>query len=81
MRPATPDELRELSRRSRATQRTGAAAILVALLGVPLAVTFGGWMAYAALGAGGAMLVLYARVAGQERGAFRALFRSLKKSA
>lgn len=78
MRPAQPSEVRELARRSRHTQRVGLAGIVLALLIAPLALAFGEWVALAGVVAGGFMLVLYARAAGQERGAYRALFRALR---
>jgi len=78
MRPAQPSEVRELARRSRHTQRVGTAAIVLALLVAPLAVALGEKAALAGVVLGGLMLVLYARAAGQERGAYRALFRALR---
>jgi hypothetical protein len=79
MRHATLPEIRELARRSRTSQRVGLAAVVVALLGAPLTVFFGERAAIACVAAGGALLVAWARLAGQERGAYRALLREMKK--
>jgi hypothetical protein len=80
MRHATLPEIRELARRSRATQRIGLAALVVTLLGAPLTIAFGARAAFACVVLGGAMLVAWARFAGQERGAYRALLREMKKA-
>ncbi|GEM_PF-5050898 len=78
MRPATLPEVRALARRSRVTQRMGLAAVGVALLGAPAALAFGAWAAAASVVAGGALTVAWARAAGQERGAYRALLKEMK---
>lgn len=75
-------ELRELSTRSRRAQRWGFFGFLGALLLVPaqlmLASRFAAeWLALASLLAGGALLLRYAYLAGEERGAFRKVFRRL----
>lgn len=83
MTGATLEELRDLSRRSRRAQRWGALAILATLLLVPLGSllesTLGaGWTQYATVLAGGLLFLVYAYYAGEERGAFRKVFRRIK---
>lgn len=79
--------LRELAARSRRTQRTGALALLACLLLLPF--TFwaseawpgAAWaLPYGATLAGGLLLVAYAKVAGEERGAYRRVFKEAKKA-
>lgn len=82
MHGATIEELRELSRRSRRTLRVGALALVAALLLFPaqlvLATWIGGaWLAPVSLAVGGALVVHFAFIAGQERGAFRRVFRRI----
>jgi phage-related minor tail protein len=76
------EELRELALRSRRAQRWGFLSLALALLLFPLQLVLAQWMrgeiaAVAALAAGGALLVRYAYLAGEERGAFRKVFRRL----
>lgn len=78
----TLDELRELSRRSRRAQRWGSLAILVALLLYPAQALAPRWLpaTYVAIGAlvlGALPFLRYAYLAGEERGAFRRVFRRL----
>lgn len=78
----TVEELRELSRRSRRAQAWGFLAILAALMLFPALVLLetwvsSSWLAVAALVVGGALFTRYAFVAGEERGAFRKVFRRL----
>jgi hypothetical protein len=78
MRDATLPEVRALARRSRATQRAGLLALVIALLAAPIALAWGEWAGAAAVVAAGALTIVWARLAGQERGAYRALLRTLK---
>jgi hypothetical protein len=75
---ALVDDVRELARRSRRTQRAGLGAVVVSLLAAPVALAFGPWAALAMVVAGGVLLLAFARFAGQERGAYRALLRAMK---
>lgn len=82
MAAPTVEDLRELSRRSRRAQAWGFLAILAALLLFPALVLLeawvdSSWLAVAALAVGGALFTRYAFVAGEERGAFRKVFRRL----
>jgi hypothetical protein len=79
MRTATLPEVRELARRSRATLRAGLATLVAALLAAPVAAALGGWAAYAGVAVAGVLLVAWARAAGQERGAYRALLRAMRR--
>lgn len=73
------EDLRELSQRSRRTMRAGLAAVALALLLFPLALLVGAsWALYPALGVAGLVTVGYAKIAGEERGAYRRIFRRLK---
>lgn len=88
MQGATLEELRDLSRRSRRTLAWGMAASAGCLLLLPLAFyaadalpRWSAWSAGAAVILGGALFVRFAHVAGQERGAFRALFRAARERA
>ena len=79
---ATLDELRDLSRRSRRAQRWGMLAILTALILYPAQILVASWfdatlVAFGALILGATPFVRYAYLAGQERGAFRRVFRRL----
>lgn len=78
MEPTLAD-VRELARRSRRTQRAALGAIVAAMLAAPAALAWGQWAALACLVAAGVLMVLYAKLAGEERGAYRALFRRMKK--
>ena len=85
MKGATIDELRDLSRRSRRTQRVGMLALLVALVLFPAQVFLATWIAAAwlapvSLAVGGALFVHFAYVVGQERGAFRRVFRRIAQT-
>lgn len=78
----TLDELRDLSRRSRRAQRWGFLALLVALLLYPAQALAARWLdathvAIAALVLGALPFLRYAYLAGEERGAFRRVFRRL----
>lgn len=82
----TLEELRELSQRSRRAQRWGALAILSTLLLVPLGALLQGlvaaaWVQYGTVLAGGVLFLAYAYFAGEERGAFRRVFRRVKEDA
>lgn len=80
MQGATLEELRDLSRRSRRAHRYGVGAIVGALLLVPLAIAAPfSWVPYAAVVLGGALLLRYAHVAGEERGAFRKVFARIRE--
>lgn len=80
MQGATLEELRDLSRRSRRAHRAGILSLVGALLLVPLALVAPvAWAPYAAVVAGGMILLRYAHVAGQERGAFRKVFARIKE--
>lgn len=81
----TMDELRALSRASRRASGWGAGAHIATLMLFPaVAVVYAvapAWFVYAiyaALGLGGLLFIRYAHVAGQERGAFRKVFRRLQ---
>lgn len=79
---ATLEELRDLSRRSRRAQRWGFLGALVVLLLVPAQVMLapwpeGAWTAMGAVAVGGGAFVRYAYLAGEERGAFRRVFRRI----
>lgn len=83
----TSDELRDLARASRRTLTTGFISFVGALLLFPalaLVLTLRpDWFeraAYAATVLAGLLLMLFMRVAGQERGAFRKVFRRMKDS-
>lgn len=76
-------ELRELSERSRRTMRWAFVAACGALLLYPVGLALSSWLPghwgyYASASFGGALLVKFAHVAGQERGAYRGLFRRVK---
>lgn len=82
MNGPTLDELRDLSRRSRRTQRWGFLTILGTLLLVPAASFFAGsphlsWALAITLVVGGLLFTRFAFVAGQERGAYRRVFKRL----
>lgn len=88
MQGASIEELRDLSRRSRRTLAWGVLGLSACLLALP--VTFyvadawpglASWAAGLAVLLGGALLLKFAHVAGQERGAFRLLFRQAKQHA
>lgn len=88
MHGATLEELRDLSRRSRRTLAWGVVAVGGTLAALPLvflvadlAPGLAGAAAILAILLGGALLLKFAHVAGQERGAFRKLFRAAKSSA
>lgn len=79
---ATREELRELGRRSRRAQRWGflgmlAMLLLVAAQGALHAWVREPWLSVALVGTGGAALLRYAYLAGEERGAFRKVFRRI----
>ena len=79
---ATLEELRDLSRRSRRAQRWGFMALLVALLLYPAQALVAQWLhptwvAVGALSLGALPFLRYAYLAGEERGAFRRVFRRL----
>ncbi|HET6405483.1 MAG TPA: hypothetical protein VFH78_12625 [Candidatus Thermoplasmatota archaeon] len=79
---ATLEELRDLSRRSRRAQRWGFLALLAALLLYPAQVLASQWLdatlvAVAGLALAALPFVRYAYLAGEERGAFRRVFRRL----
>ena len=81
MTSATIEELRDLARHSRRTAAWGVLALTGALLLFPI-VTLAyelwpasrAWFTFGAFATGGALLVRFAFVAGQERGAFRKVF-------
>lgn len=82
----TMEDLRALSRASRRASGWGAFSLLATLLMFPaVAVVYAvapPWLAYAlyvALAASGLLFIRYAHVAGQERGAFRKVFRRLQE--
>lgn len=82
----TMDELRELSRRSRRASTWGIMALLGTLLMFPALAIVLDWApawhraaTYTALVAGGALMLRYAYVAGEERGAYRRVFRRVQK--
>lgn len=81
----TLDELRELSRRSRRAGKWGALSLVGTLALLPalalVANLAPAWYAaatYAAVAVGGALFLAYAFVAGEERGAFRKVFKRVK---
>lgn len=79
---ATLDELRDLSRRSRRAQRWALLAILTAMILYPTQLLLATWIdstlvTIGALVLGAAPFLRYAYLAGQERGAFRRVFRRL----
>lgn len=77
----TVDDLRSLAKRSRRTHKWGVVALTGALALVPLEMALRPllpWSAFASLGAGGLLLLRFAYVAGEERGAYRRLFREIK---
>lgn len=86
MQGATLDELRDLSRRSRRTLAWGLLAVGGTLLTLPFAFlladllpAYASWSAISAVLLGGALLLKFAHAAGQERGAFRKLFRQAQR--
>lgn len=88
MQGATLDELRDLSRRSRRTLGWGVVAAAGGLLLLPLTFLAADlWPHLAAWAAGlailllGGLLLKFAHVAGQERGAYRLLFRQARERA
>lgn len=80
------DELRDLARRSRRTAAWGGAALAgtmlvlfpAAALVARIAPAWADWVALAALAGAGLLFLRFAFVAGQERGAFRAVFRRIR---
>lgn len=81
----TLDDLRGLARRSRRTHLWGIGTLAGALAIVPGQLFLAdlvpaGRLALAAVALGGALLLSFAYIAGQERGAYRKLFRELKRS-
>lgn len=88
MQGATLEELRDLSARSRRTLAWGMIASAGSLVLLPLAFyaadampRWSAWSAGLAIVLGGSLFVRFAHVAGQERGAFRALFRAARERA
>lgn len=82
MQSVSLEELRELGVRSRRSQRRGSGAILAILLAIPvqfaLAPRVGAsWAAVFPVIVGGLAFVTYAYAAGQERGAYRRVFRRI----
>lgn len=80
----TIEELRELSRRSRRAHGWGILAILGTLLLLPITVLLegvlpAGWPQYGAVLVGGLLFLSYGYHAGEERGAFRRVFRRMKE--
>ncbi|HVM44508.1 MAG TPA: hypothetical protein VM582_01130 [Candidatus Thermoplasmatota archaeon] len=78
----TLEELRDLSRRSRRAQRAAFLALLALLLLYPAQVLLAQWLpptlvAVGALALGAVPFLRYAYLAGEERGAFRKVFRRL----
>lgn len=87
MQGPTIEELRDLSLRSRRAHAWGLLGLAGAMLAVPLlAAAWTAWpgaVAWAAAGlttACGALLLRYAHLAGQERGAFRRAFRRAREA-
>lgn len=83
MTGATLDELRELSLRSRRAQSWGFAAVAGAMTVVPLQLAARGvvgetWALLGSMLVAGALFVRWAYVVGEERGAFRKVFRRLR---
>lgn len=88
MHGATLEELRDLSRRSRRTLAWGLLAATACLLALPAsffladaAPALAPHAATRAVVLGGLLLLKFAHVAGQERGAYRALFRKAQRAA
>lgn len=83
MQGASLAELRDLSLRSRRAQRRGLLSILAVMLAVPLEIVVsrfvGAWGPVLVLVTGGIAFVLYAHAAGEERGAFRRVFRRISE--
>lgn len=83
MQGASLAELRDLSRTSRRAQQRGFLAILLVLLSVPIELLVarfvGTWGPALIVVTGGLMFVWYAHSVGQERGAFRRVFRRLSE--
>lgn len=77
MQGATIEELRELSRRSRRAQKVGFLGLILTLALVPLAVMLPARTTMFVFTAAGLAFVGYAYAVGQERGAFRKVFRRL----
>ena len=84
----TLQELRELSKRSRRVAGWGTVALAGTLVLFPvlalvasLAPAWYGYATYAALALGGALLLRFAFIAGQERGEYRKVFRRARESA
>lgn len=84
----TLQELRELSKRSRRVAAWGTVALAGTLVMFPvlaLVATFApAWYAYATyagLGLGGALLLRFAFIAGEERGEYRKVFRRAREDA
>lgn len=80
----TLDELRELSRRSRRAQRWAFAGMVVLLALYPAQLALAPWapawaLVYGGAVVGGALVAWAAFVAGEERGAFRRVFRRIKE--
>ena len=83
MTGASLAELRDLSRRSRRAQKRGFLAILLVLVAVPLELILsrfvGSWGPAIVVITGGLAFVSYAYAVGEERGAFRRVFRRLSE--
>lgn len=79
MQGASIEELRELSRRSRRAQTAGFLGLLLALALVPVALVVPAWATLAVFATGGLAFVGYAYAVGQERGAFRRVFRRISE--
>lgn len=76
------EDLRELSRRSRRTQRVGFLSFFAVLVAIPFQLVLarwleGIWLAAALIVVGGAAFVSFAFVVGEERGAFRRVFKKI----
>lgn len=79
----TLDDVRALARRSRRTHAWALVAIAGALALVPAQLALAPyvapeWVALGAVALGGALLLRFAYVAGEERGAYRKLFKDWK---
>lgn len=83
----TVEELRDLSHRARRAHAWGVGVVAAGMLTLPvylylasvLPAFLAGWSAFALMLGLGALLLRFAHIAGEERGAYRKLFREVRQ--
>lgn len=83
----TVEELRDLSRRARRAHAWGVGVVAAGMLSLPVYLSLAqllpaflaGWLALTLMLGLGALLLRFAHVAGEERGAYRKLFRDVRQ--